>query len=135
MIDSSSATSIPAPKKRRGRRPTPRTVKIRRMLAEGTAPREIAARLKIDPQIVHNVRWLDKKRDASSTVVIQTHSGRTLEDLLATQIAQAQTQDVQARLSYDTPVHTPTAVVFVADTSAPAAPSAWSRVKGWFGWR
>lgn len=134
MIDSSSATSIPAPKKRRGRRPTPRTAKIRRMLAEGMAPREIATRLKIDPQIVHNVRWLDKKRDTSSTVVIQTHSGRTPEDLLATRIAQAQTQDVQARLS-DTPVHAPTAVVFVADTSSPAAPSVWSRVKGWFGWR
>jgi hypothetical protein len=150
VTDSSSSTSIPAPKKRRGRRPAPRTVKIRRMLSKGMPPREIASRLNINVQNVYNVQYQDRKKGiaslpaATSAPTAAPTTPQTLGDLIK------QEQDKVGQFAPQPPAPTPepsapTPAVFVADTSAsrylpdlpaPApTPSLWRRVLGWFGWR
>ncbi len=98
--------------------------KIRRMLAQGMTPKEIATKLRIDAQRVYYVRYQDNKKLGLGSLPPIT-----------------------------TPIVTPTPepvapppAVFVADTSCsrylpdlptpPEQPTLWQRVKGWVSaWR
>lgn len=118
------------------RRRMTQTQKIRRMLNKGVPPREVAARLNVSTQAVHNVRHRDRKKQVVS--IAPPAAPVLLSDLIKEELARAEQPP---------PVVEPTPVVFVADTSAPRyhadvptptappAPTVWQRVLGWFGWR
>jgi hypothetical protein len=114
--------------------------KIRRMLAQGMTPKEIATKLRIDAQRVYYVRYQDNKKLGLGSLPATPEPTTTTTTITIT-----------APVVTPTPIITPEPAapppaVFVADTSCsrylpdpptrPEQPTLWQRVKGWVSaWR